>query len=346
MVLVQLGRYAAAEQAYSQAILEQSRAAATADSRVQHRTELAVTHLNRGRLQTQIGEYQHAQTSLQTAEALLHQALRQPTHPDQPVDRAIATELAATYNALADLPVTPPSAQARSLQAAIAIYSDLLRSAPDDRETTRLLALTHNNLGGVYRLLHPAAAAETDAKSGSDELGGESDSQHDATAEFRVAIELQTALMRQAPAVVAYRAELATSWNNLGQEQLESGELSAAAADFGEARQLLETLCREHPQQLMLRSSLGGVLNNLALVYEQQHNAVAAIEVLRIAIDHQRFAHRHAPESQRYRSFLEEHEQNLARVLQQLEQRGAAASTQAAAGTHESPHHVAQDSAR
>ena len=107
---------------------------------------------------------------------------------------------------------------------------------------------------------------------------------------------------------------------------MDCGLISEAEAALNRSKGLLMPLCESNPTQVLNRSSLGGVLNNLALVYEQQGRLVAAVEALEAAVAHQQFAHEQAPESNRYREFLQQHQDDLSRIRRAQTQRDGAAT--------------------
>jgi tetratricopeptide (TPR) repeat protein len=301
VLLVQLGRYAEAQQAYALALREQATLLAEQPDGQRLVSDMALTHLNLGRLQSQVGRFKEARASLTTAESLLARlALEAPGSRDIQLNRA------AVLNALVALPTETPTSNRQHLQQAIDIYSQLLAAQPVDTELQHLLALAYNNLGTTLRQQWSVAAgvAALDAATA-----------REVDVAYEHAVAIQSELVQQAPLVIPYHAELATTWNNLGQWRLDRGQASEAQEALIRAKGLLEPLCDEHPEQVVNRSSLGGVLNNLALVYERQGRLDEAAAALQAAIVHQQFAHEKAPRSERYQEFLRQHRENLSRVM-------------------------------
>ena len=312
VLLVQLGRYAEARQAYALALQEQDALLAEQPGGRRLICDMALTHLNLGRLQGQVGRLAEARASLTTAESLLGRLANEAAS-----SRDIQLNRATVLNALVALPTETPASRREHLQQAIDIDTQLLAAGPYDAELRHLLALAYNNLGTT---LHQQRRVPV-------EIGAvDAASTREVDVAYERAVAIQSELVQQAPLAVQYRAELATTWNNLGQWRLDCGRGSEAEEALIRSKCLLEPLCDEHPEHVLNRSSLGGVLNNLALVYERQGRLDEAAAALQAAIVHQQFALEKAPRSDRYREFLRQHRENLLRVIRGRAQDGNAAA--------------------
>ena len=119
------------------------------------------------------------------------------------------------------------------------------------------------------------------------------------------------------PSNVRLRSDEASALNNIGQSELNLGNTLAATQAFASSRKILEVLVSS-TTDYSIRSNLGGILNNQAIAEESQGNIEAAEKLLLKAVDNQRLALQVAPDCNRCKVFLTQHESHLLRVSSKL----------------------------
>ena len=124
-------------------------------------------------------------------------------------------------------------------------------------------------------------------------------------------------LVANHPTSVRLLTDCASALNNWGQAELALGANQAAQKAFSASLLILEKLAEDRSDYLAT-SSLGGVLNNQAMVLEKNGDLLAATQLLKRAIDLQKFALQTTPDSKRCQEFLEQHQANYIRILRNL----------------------------
>ncbi|WP_254513030.1 serine/threonine-protein kinase [Anatilimnocola floriformis] len=181
-------------------------------------------------------------------------------------------------------------------------------------ESLRELALTHHNLAATLSRSQQLPAA---------------------TAAYRQAIEIQTAIVARAPAQVSLKRELAISCNNLGLVLTRQKDV-AAAASFAQAADLQTQLLASQPHDVSLLSNHGSTLSNWGVALSQRGDHAAAVEKLTAAVQFQERAHELAPDSERIETLLSKHRALLATTKQKMDLPGAAA-VETTAAAHLTP---------
>jgi len=146
---------------------------------------------------------------------------------------------------------------------------------------------------------------------------------------YERAISLQQDLLAKSPSDRAVRHDLAVSWNNLGLLDCRAGRVGDAETAMWRSLSLLEALVHEQPNDAAPESDLGGTYANLGIVLEKRGALELARQSFASAIEHQRLAIQLAPETERFRSLLAQHQVHQARV--------AAASSRRAVTIQDSP---------
>jgi tetratricopeptide (TPR) repeat protein len=85
----------------------------------------------------------------------------------------------------------------------------------------------------------------------------------EAERSYGEAIRLLEPLAKEHPDVTEYQADLAKSYDNLGDLQAESGRGVEAERSYGEARRLLEPLAKAHPEVTAYQDQLAGTYRSL-----------------------------------------------------------------------------------
>jgi tetratricopeptide (TPR) repeat protein len=146
----------------------------------------------------------------------------------------------------------------------------------------------------------------------------------DAGDAYRRAIDLQEQLVRQSPAVVTYRRDLAITWNNLGDARDAAGDPTAALAAFAEAEKLIAVLVSDYPDEVSYRGLYGAVLNNRATRLEAAGDLDAALAAYKQGGEQQRAAFERSPQIAAYREALSKHYYNYGQALRKAGQPGPA----------------------
>jgi eukaryotic-like serine/threonine-protein kinase len=131
------------------------------------------------------------------------------------------------------------------LEAAVPFYDEIVRQKADDGPLLSDQGRAHRRLAFLRY-----------------ELG-----EHQrALAEYAKAIDLHERLAAEHPSVAAYRSELASSRNNLGELLRHLGRREEARAEYTQAIDLHERLAAEHPSVAEYRSELARTRNDLGIL--------------------------------------------------------------------------------
>ncbi|WP_442505837.1 protein kinase domain-containing protein [Novipirellula sp. SH528] len=140
----------------------------------------------------------------------------------------------------------------------------------------------------------------------------------EAAGSFEHAVEIGGQLLDRWPEQPTYRRDLVISLNHLGLALSKTGERVNAREVFLRALQQQRTLTKQFASDAETHSMLGGVLNNLGFLYRQMGDDAAAIDAYEEAVTHQTVAVDFAPEVERYRKYLDRHQQNLSELTQAI----------------------------
>jgi hypothetical protein len=293
-VLAQSGNTDEARKAYQNAIQLQEEIRDKATNKEQVLDDEAVTRNNLATLFRDTGD-------VESATATFNQALKsqEESLAAKPDDVGVLLHQAATLNGIASLYVSGQPDQVKAIayfEKAAGLLNKAAKLHRDDLSVRSELAVTYNNLGAAQaRLRNTAKAAESYAQ----------------------AVELQTEVVRGAPAVKQSKRFLAIGYNNLGQEQGRQHEAAAAEDSFHNALELQGALLKQDPRNVELRSTLGGMYNNLGIVLEELKQKADSLKAYEQAVEYQKQALSQAPGIVRFREYLSRHYINYARVLRQ-----------------------------
>ena len=219
LALARSGRTDEAHRAYADAIRLQEELGGGSPGDPRRLTDLAVAQSNLGLLQSETADAAGAEASFGAASRLQERLLAaQPDNPER------LRNLATTLNNLAAMHGEREPAQSIELyQKAASFLKKAAALRPDDLDCRGDLARTYNNLGGVQSRI--GAAAE-------------------AAESYAASVEIQSELVRAAPARKSYGHSLAVSCNNLGLTQSKLGQAEAAEHSFRRALALQEPLAQ------------------------------------------------------------------------------------------------------
>ena len=107
---------------------------------------------------------------------------------------------------------------------------------------------------------------------------------HDATREYREAIQLYGQLAREQPTQHQHYGRLAQAHNNLGLAIWETGQTADAEREFDEARTIHQRLAASYPNVRKYRSDLAKHLHNQANIFHETGRHDAAVQMIEQAI--------------------------------------------------------------
>lgn len=139
----------------------------------------------------------------------------------------------------------------QSLRRAAALYEELNKTDPDDRELQIGLAQCHQQMGIPSK-----------------------------------AIVLWENLLAEDPTNPRYQKELADSLTTLGTQQQQGNQTAAALASHQRALELRSTRVRNDPHNLQARDDLGTTLNSIAVLLTNQNHAVEALTLFGRSVEH------------------------------------------------------------
>jgi tetratricopeptide (TPR) repeat protein len=259
-----------------------------------YRSQLALTHSHLGLLRQQNGNRSGAQEAFQ--QAILLQRAMLAEHPDDPEKlQALATTLSNLSCLIG--PTEPETAMEYGLEA-LRLQQQLYQSAPSSVRAASDLAMTHNNLGALYRSQQQFAQA--------------------ASCYLR-AIKLLSELASSETRIGEADRDLAVAYNNLGRVQDVAGDHAAAESSYLEALGIQRRLLAQRPQRAVDLSTFGGIHHNLGILRENRCQWDRAADHYAKAIKFQSAARQAAPQSRRVRSSLSQHYANHFRVLLKLD---------------------------
>ncbi|MBM3980092.1 MAG: hypothetical protein FJ304_07370, partial [Planctomycetes bacterium] len=106
----------------------------------------------------------------------------------------------------------------------------------------------------------------------------------EALALLKTAVEIRTNLVRENPAVITYKADLASALSNLGTHERRAGRLVAAADLYDTAFAALEQACAVNPNlqaYRSMRNAIGYSLGDVLLADKRYADAARAFEAVR-----------------------------------------------------------------
>ena len=137
----------------------------------------------------------------------------------------------------------------------------------------------------------------------------------EALANLELARKILVRLVDSNPTNTDYQAGLAITQHRIGNLLRDFGKPVDAMAALQQAREILTPMVQANPDVADRQSNLGGTLNDLAFLHIDAKRWKEARELLQSAIAHQRKAIDGNPNESQYRTFLNNHYHNLARVL-------------------------------
>jgi tetratricopeptide (TPR) repeat protein len=247
---------------------------------------LATTHNNLGLLLAETKAVAEAQASYVAAIDLLKPG------PDGTVDAQDQLLLASVLSNLSGLLCdSDPERAVKYAAEALANQTDALQNDRRKPKLATKVIVTLNTLG----------AAQT--KNGDFRA---------AVVTLNRAIDISQQLLAQWPDQSSYKRDLVISLNHLGLAHSRLGELVEARVAFEQALEHQRPLAIQFPSDAVTHSMLGGVLNNLGFLHRQLGDTQAAVTAYSEAAEEQSIATQLAPEVDRYRTYLEKHQHNLA----------------------------------
>jgi serine/threonine protein kinase len=298
-----LARHDAARREYRRGIELLSAAADDAGHDLARRRELA-------RCRHQLGALENKLSGLAAAEALLRQALGERRRLAEQTQLAADRQaVAATHNMLgATLAKLNRKEEAKAEYAEAARLLEALGDAhPGEPEYRRDLARTLNNLGKVStpadgkKHLARAIAIQQKLRAGSNDAPAYrrelarslnnlavllrlAEDRKGATEKYDEALELLKNLVLYFPMVPAYRNELATLYSNVGQFNMDIGQLKLAKWYFEYALYEGQQTVAVAPDVADYRHKLAGQHVSLATLFEKQKRVDAALPHCREAL--------------------------------------------------------------
>ena len=149
----------------------------------------------------------------------------------------------------------------RLVKDGLAYLDSLAREASDDPELQRELAAAYERVGDVRGKAYSAASLG--------DFAG-------ATESYTKALQIREALVAAYPGDLQSRRELASSYQKLGAQLLETSEAARGMQYLRKGAAVQEQLAADHPDDLQIRQELAAVYNSLGLALEDTGNPAAA----------------------------------------------------------------------
>jgi eukaryotic-like serine/threonine-protein kinase len=230
-------------------------------------------------------------------------------------DPALRAEVAAAQAHLARIAgLTRPATEAVApYQRAIALWEDLVKGQPDDREYQAKLAQTLDDFGEALLLLdgrldeafaafsrartliEPLVAADPESASTRRELASilthiaeiqRRRTQFDEAAQsLHKVVEIESQLAAEDTQSLEPRIALADAYSALGRLLLEQPDLVEARSAYQQAIEILDPLTREHPELADQSHQLASDLGDLSTIQQKTALGGAAVDSLRRSLE-------------------------------------------------------------
>jgi len=257
---VALGELAAAKDGFEKSLSLRRQLCELDAQEIEYQRLLANAHMNVGLVLDELGQLAEAQREIETAQDIRRKALEKALEKSSD-DGRLRRDLAKGYYSLGWLQLRSELLEEsqRSFLAAAEQLESVLKRFPNDLENQKLLTTCYRLLGQQASSSNPAQARLWYAK----------------------AVDRIRPLAAANPDVVDYKLEYAGLLLNIGDLEMNDGNLQAASDALGLAQEMLTPLVQQNPRVVQPRRDLATVLRLIGELRLRQDQKQEAQKYLR-----------------------------------------------------------------